>query len=302
MILFPEASLPKKRYGEIDEYIAITGDLHAGSTYFLEKNFLKFIKWINGEEGNEEQRKLAKKVKYLFFMGDNVDGVNHGPGQEPLLNEKTSLGQYKKVEELLKLVRKDIQMIMIPGQHDMVWVGEPQPIISEEHAPGLHKIENLHLVPNPSLVEIDCGFKILMYHGGSINRLIEEIPEIRLKYGHNSPTRVVKEILKRRHLAPTHGLMDYIPCEKDPLVMDIIPDIMATGDQHRAEVSTFNNILMIAGSCFQSITPFEEKVGNNPDPCKIPLFNLKTREIKILDFSDLDEPIKKKSNEKSDGN
>ena len=94
-------------------------------------------------------------------------------------------------------------------------------------------------------------------------------------------------MLKRRHIAPTHGLMDYVPTdEKDGLVIDVVPDIVVTGDQHRAEVDSYNNILLVAGSCWQSVTPFEEKIGNIPDPCKVPLFNLKTREIKIIDFSE----------------
>jgi len=286
-LVFPEASLEEKRYSDFDEYVAFISDIHAGSTMFLENNLLRFIKWLNGGEGDSQQRELAMKVKYLFINGDNIDGVGTYPGQERLLTEKTSVGQYKKVEEIFKLVRKDVQMIMGPGQHDAVWVGEPQPIIGERWAKGLYEIENLHLVPNPSLIEIDGGFKILMYHGGSINRMIDEISYIRTKHGHRSPTTVVKELLKRRHLAPMHGMMDYIPCEgKDPLVIETVPDIITTGDQHRLEISTYNNILLIATSCWQSITPFEEKVGNEPDPCKVPLFNLKTREIKILDFSD----------------
>lgn len=286
-VIFPEAGLVEKRYSEFDEYVAFSGDFHIGSTMFLEKNLLKFVAWLNGEEGDENQKTLAKKVKYLFLIGDNIDGVSHYPGQEKYLIQNTSKDQYDKVEEILRLIRKDVKIIMCPGQHDAVWVGEPQPLIGERFAEGLHKMENLTLVPNPSLVEIDGGFRILMYHGASINYFIEEIPEIRMNYGHNSPTRVVREMLKRRHLAPIHGMADYIPCERgDSLVIDKIPDIIATADQHRAEVSTFNNILMIASSCWQSITPFEEKVGNVPDPCKVPLFNLKTREIKMLDFSD----------------
>ena len=286
-VVFPEAGLVEKKYSEFDEYVAFSGDFHMGSTMFLEKNLLKFVKWLNGEEGDEKQRALARKVKYLFLMGDNIDGVSHYPGQEKYLIQKTSKGQYDKVEEILRLIRKDVEIVMCPGQHDAVWVGEPQPIIGEKFAEGLHNMKNLTLVPNPSLVEIDGGFKILMYHGASINYFIDEIPDIRTNFGHNSPTRVVREMLKRRHLAPIHGIADYIPCERgDSLVIDKIPDILATADQHRAEVSTFNNILMIASSCWQSITPFEEKVGNVPDPCKVPLFNLKTREIKMLDFSD----------------
>jgi DNA polymerase II small subunit len=292
-MFYPDASLSEKRRSEIDEYVAFTGDFHIGSHMFLEKNLLKFINWLNGKEGNKKQREIAMKVKYLFVLGDNIDGVGHYPTQEKFLDEKTSIGQYAKVEEMLRLIREDVQIIMCPGQHDSVWIGEPQPIIGERWAPGLYKMKNLSLVPNPALVEIDGGFKILIYHGASINRFIDEIPYIRTNYGHTSPTRVVREMLKRRHLAPLHGSMDYIPCENgDPLVIENVPDIIATADQHRAEVSVYNNILMIASSCWQSTTPFEEKVGNVPDPCKVPLFNLKTREIKILDFSEQPKEIK----------
>jgi len=263
---------------------------------FLEKSLLKFVDWINGNVGDDRQRAIARKVGYLFLTGDNVDGVGHYPGQEKFLNIKTCRGQYQKVEEILRKIRKDVQIVICPGQHDAVWLGEPQPIISEKWAPGLHRMENVYLVPNPALVEIDGGFKILMYHGASLNHFINEVPSLRLSEvgsrksevgNHGNPTKVVKEILKRRHLAPIHGLMDYIPCEgRDPLVIDIVPDIIATADQHRAEVDSYNNILLVASSCWQSITPFEEKVGNVPDPCKVPLFNLKTREIKIVDFGE----------------
>jgi len=297
-MFYPGASLSEKKHSKFDEYVAFTGDFHIGSKMFLEKNLLKFVKWLNGEEGNKKQKEIAMKVKYLFVLGDNIDGVGHYPEQEKFLVEKTSTGQYAKVEEILGGIRDDIEIIMCPGQHDSVWVGEPQPIISEKWAPGLYKMKNLHLVPNPSFVEIDGGFKILMYHGASINRFVDEIPYIRANYGHRSPTKIVEEMLKRRHLAPLHGSMDYIPCENgDSLVIENVPDIIATADQHRAEVSVYNNILMIASSCWQLMTPFEEKVGNIPDPCKIPLFNLKTREIKILDFSDESKKIKWKEGE-----
>jgi len=286
-IIYPDIFLDKERYGDVDECVMFSGDFHIGSKMFLEKNLLKFVDWINGEVGDNKQKAIARKVKYLFLTGDNIDGVSHYPGQEKFLKIKTCRGQYQKVEEILKKIRKDVQIVICPGQHDAVWLGEPQPIISEKWAPGLHRMENVHLVPNPALVEIGSGFKVLMYHGASINRFIDEIPEIRVSVGHKNPTRVVKEMLKRRHLAPVHGLMDYIPCEeKDPLVIDVVPDIVVTADQHRAEFSCYNNILLVTSSCWQSITPFEEKLGNIPEPCRVPLFNLKTREIKIIDFSD----------------
>src|SRR3989344_3565420 len=300
-IFFPEARIEEKRYSEFDEYVAFISDLHAGSKMFLEENLRRFVRWLNGEEGDKEQKEIARKVRYLIINGDTIDGVGVYPSQEALLKEKTSVGQYGLLADILKGVRKDIKMIMGPGQHDAVWVGEPQPIIGDRWAPALYEIENLYLVPNPSLIEVDGGFKILMYHGGSINRFIDEIPYIRTNFGHKSPTTVVKEFLKRRHLAPMHGAMDYIPCEgDDPLVIKEVPDIITTGDRHRLQISEYNNILLIATSCFQSITPFDEKIGNVPDPAKVPIFNLKTREIKILDFSDEDREVGVEKKEKMD--
>ena len=197
------------------------------------------------------------------------------------------LMQYKKLAELLGMIRKDIFMILCPGQHDGVRVAEPQPVVEEQWASDLYKIENLTLVPNPALVEIHGGFKILMYHGASMHGVINEVEHLRLNRGFDFPTRVSKELLKRRHLSPIHGSNVYIPGDKeDPLIISIVPDILATGDLHRPEVSIYNNVLLVSSSCWQSITPFEEKVGNDPDPCKVILFNLKTREVKILDFSD----------------
>lgn len=285
-VLFPDCVLTeKKRCGE-DILAAFCSDMHVGSKMFLENNFLRFVKWLNGESGDDIEKEFAKKIKYLFLTGDNVDGIGVFPDQEKLLEIKEVKLQYKKLAELLGLVRKDIKIIICSGQHDAVWVGEPQPAIGEKWALDLYKLENVVLVPNPSLVEIAGGLKVLMYHGASFHGIIGEMDDIRLAYGHNSPTTIVKELLERRHLAPSHGICDYVPNEtKDSLIINEIPDIVATGDLHRAEISSYNNILLISSSCWQSLTPFEEKVGNNPDPCKVPVFNLKTREIKILDFS-----------------
>ncbi|MFH0711818.1 MAG: hypothetical protein V1889_01800 [archaeon] len=284
-IIFPDVGLEKEKYGDVDEYIAFSGDFHVGSRNFLEKDVLRFVDWLNGEVGDERQRAIARKVKYLVLVGDMVDGVGVYSGQEGWLNIKDIKGQYKKLGEIFGKIRKDLEIAMCAGQHDAVWVGEPQKVIPEKWAGELYKMKNLKLVTSPALVDVG-GFRILMYHGASINRFVDETENIRVNFGHRSPTRVVREMLRCGHLAPMYGLMDYVLCEVDPMVIDIVPDIVATGDQHRAEVDCYNNILMVASSCWQSTTPFEERVGNVPEPCRVPLFNLKTREIKIVDFSE----------------
>ena len=103
---------------------------------------------------------------------------------------------------------------------------------------------------------------------------------------HACPAKAVRHMLKRRHLAPSHSDVIYIPnAEKDGLVILEVPDVLCTGEVHKLDVDNYNGVLIVTGSCWQSQTLFEEKVGNLPDPCKVALLNLKTRELKILDFS-----------------
>lgn len=290
-IIFPEArnNLIKQCPEEI--YAAFTSDLHVGSSKFLEKNFRKFVRWLNAEIGSEKQKALASKVKYLFIVGDTVDGIGVYPGQEDLLEIIDIRAQYEKLAELLGGIRKDINIILCPGQHDCVRVAEPQPPLDKNIASALYKLPNIFLVSNPAWINIASGknfpgFNVLMYHGASFHSFVNDIEELRITNAHHSPSRIIKYVLQKRHLAPTHSSVTYIPSQKqDPLAIHIVPDIITTGEIHRPEIARYNNISSIQCSCWQTITPFEEKVGNEPDPCKVPLFNLKTNQINILDFS-----------------
>jgi len=291
-IIFMDSVIAEKHKSDSESYALFISDAHVGSKLFLRENFEKFITWINGEGVDETTKERVGKIKYLFVVGDNVDGVGIYPGQEPLLEIKDLKDQYKKLAEYMKMIPSRIKIIMCPGQHDSVRVPEPQPPIDEEFAKELTEMKNVYLVSNPALIEIDCGerkkgFKVLMYHGASmIRNWIDEIEDLRLTQAHLNPTKVIRQMLKHRHLSPTHSGNVYVPSEKeDMLTIKEIPDIVVTGDLHKSDVDIYNNILMIACSCWQSTTPFEEKVGNHPDPCKIPMLNLKTREIKILDFT-----------------
>jgi DNA polymerase II small subunit len=283
--IYPDAKLEKERFGDKDEFIAFVSDFHVGSNKFLEGNLMRFVSWLNGEVGDSRQKTMALKVRYLIIGGDNIDGVGVYPGQEKFLKIKGCRGQYKKLVDILSLIRKDVEIIMCPGQHDAVWVGEPQLAIDKKWSGDLKGLDNLKLVSNPAMIKIS-GLKMLIYYGGSLNKFIDEIGDIRINYGYRCPTKVIREILKRRHLAPIYGEMDIIPNkEKDDLVLDDLPDVFVVGGQHRAMIENYNNILTISTSCWQSRTDFEEKIGNEPDPCKVPILNLKSKEVKILDFS-----------------
>jgi DNA polymerase II small subunit/DNA polymerase delta subunit B len=49
-------------------------------------------------------------------------------------------------------------------------------------------------------------------------------------------------------------------------------------------VSNFRSTTLVCGSCWQERTTYEEKLGLNPEPARVPVVNLQTREVKILRF------------------
>ncbi len=289
-IFFPDAFVHEKTKFEEDVSIAFISDIHCGSDRHLTESFKKFIEWLNSEDEN------ARKIKYLFIVGDTVDGVGIFPGQENVLKLKSMKEQYSLLASYLRKVPKRMTMFMCPGQHDASRVAEPQPIISKKYAPEIYEIDNLVLVTNPALVKLSekgKEFKVLMYHGASVHAFINEVKELRLMKAHKCPARAVEHMLKRRHLAPMYGVsasVVSIPnAEYDPLVITEVPDVLCTGEVHKLDITSYNGVLIITGSCWQARTPFEEKVGNEPDPAKVPVLNLKTRELKVFDFREAGE-------------
>lgn len=286
-VVYPD-SHKERVYFEQEGCIAFVSDVHCGSQKHLGAEFTRFLDWLSS--GDE----FARKISFIFFVGDNVDGIGVFPGQERLLALKTLKDQYALLANYLARVPPHITMFMCPGQHDSVRVAEPQPPIDNYYGEALYRLPNLVLVSNPSLIKLSESpgareFGVLMYHGASIHAFINEIEELRLLKAHQYPAKAVRHMLKRRHLAPSHGISPsivYVPnAQKDPLVIQEVPDVLCTGEVHRLDIDTYNGTLIITGSCWQSQTEFEEKVGNVPDPCKVPVFNLKTRELKVLDFS-----------------
>jgi len=91
-------------------------------------------------------------------------------------------------------------------------------------------------------------------------------------------------LLKNRHLAPTYTSVQYFPFEKDGLLIRKVPDIFVSAHTHKCAVSSYNNVLLISTASWEEETENQRRKGNQADFCKVPMFNLKTRQIKILDF------------------
>src|SRR3989344_138302 len=275
---------------DAEEYAIFLSDIHVGSKLFLKDEFNKFLRWINAEAGNPAQREIAQKVKYIIIAGDLVDGIGIYPSQQDVLALHNIIHQYEEFSELIKKIPSDKQIIICPGNHDAVHLAEPQASFDEKFAPSLFKIPNVTLVTNPALVNIGktstfSGFDILLYHGYSFDYYVANVESIRNSGGYHRADLIMKFLLKRRHLAPTFRSTPYFPCHKeDPLLIKKIPDFLISGHIHYSNVANYKGVTTICGSCWQDITTFQEKLGHQPEPARVPLVNLKTREVKVLKF------------------
>ena len=285
-IVFPDARLPEKKHANVEEYAVFAGDLHLGSKLFMEENFLKFIDYLNGKVPNTPE---VEKIKYLFLVGDLVTGIGNYPNQENEILLTDLESQFERVSELLGKIRSDIQIIISPGNHDGVRLMEPQPLLNEKYAWQLYNMKNVVLTQNPCVVNIGTnqgfsGFNVLTYHGFSLFHYGDNINYLMRQKATHAPELIMKYLLKNRHLAPTHASTQYFPGEKDAHLIRQVPDIFVAGHTHKSAVSYYNNILVVSVSGWEAMTPYMEKRGAKPDFCKVPLVNLKTRAVKILDF------------------
>ncbi len=290
-IIWPDTPTNKElKKAECEKYALFLSDLHVGSSKFLPDDFEKFLRWINGDIGNEQQRHIAKNIEYIFIAGDLVDGCGIYPEQDKELIINDVYQQYKECAELLKQIPQHIPLIICPGNHDAMRISEPQPQLSKDFAKPMYELNNAIMVSNPSLVNIHSsgnfiGFDVLMYHGYSFDYFVAEVDSLRNQGGYDRADLIMKFLLKRRHLAPSHMSTLYIPdTKKDPLVIEKVPDFFLSGHIHKSITANYRNTTLICGSCWQSKTIFQEKVGHNPEPSRVPIVNLQTRDVKVLKF------------------
>jgi DNA polymerase II small subunit len=280
-VVRPELPIERKiNFSAGDNYVAFLSDLHVGSKSFLRNEWDNFIRWINGKNGDEKQREIAQNIRYIVMSGDMVDGIGIYPGQENDLVVEDIYGQYECLAKMIAEIPSDKEIIMQPGNHDAVRSALPQPSFEKEIT-KIFDQRKVIFIGNPSYVEID-GVSILLYHGQSIQDFATCLPGM----NQNQPTKIMREMLKRRHLAPVYGGISSIAPEKnDYLIVSEIPDIFVTGHVHVTAVETYRNILLINASAWMAQTEYQKMMNLQPDPAKAVIVNLKNMSPAILNFS-----------------
>ena len=256
--------IPNKSGSE--SYVLLTSDLHVGSKYFMEAEFLRFVEWLSLDDD------IGSKVKFLCIAGDIIDGVGIYPNQDKELKEIDANKQLMYAMRLLDQIPKHIEIFIIPGNHDLGRRALPQSSLS----PFVDRsTDNFHMIGNPSLIKLD-GVKLLMFHGQSLDDIIATTPGL----SYSRPADAMKILLKARHLCPTYGERTPIaPEEEDMLVISEVPDIFHAGHVHIIDVGRYRNTLIVNSGAWQSQTRYQQTMGIMPTPGIAILINLSTLQL-----------------------
>ncbi len=272
-IEWPDVPLIReKKCAENDLACAYISDIHFGSRHFLEKQFDRFVNWLN-MKGNETE--LAGKVKYLIVAGDVVDGVGIYPNQEKDLTIKDVYKQYELFDNFVEMLPDYMEVIVSPGNHDAVRRAEPMPALDDTLVKS-----DVVKVGNPSTVVIE-GIRHVIYHGTSMDSMISSVPGL----SYNNPEKVSREYIKRRHLSPIYGGNLIVPERVDYLLLEDEPDVLHVGHVHKNGYLQYRGTHLINTGTFQDRTDFQIKQGHVPTPGVIGILETKTSVYKTIDFN-----------------
>ena len=278
-IIWPDIA-ERRRVGSYQEkalYAILTSDLHLGSKIFLQDAWKRFLDWLNGglDMG------INPNVKYLVIAGDIVDGIGVYPNQEKELAITSVSEQYRVASEMLRQIPKHIEIIIIPGNHDAVRQALPQPPIPKDIAKDLYEMKNVHMLSNPSLVELH-GVKLLLYHGNSFDDIVRTHKGMSYK----QPSAIMERLLQSRHLAPIYGESSPIaPEHDDKMVVESDDfDVFHAGHVHVCDHRIYRGRPLVDSGTWQLETEYQRRMGISPTPGLVPVLDLYSLNVFVLDF------------------
>jgi DNA polymerase II small subunit len=282
-LLWPEVPIREPKRSERDLSIAFISDIHVASRFFMEQNFRKFLKWLNGDCRNDAEREQVGKIKYLVIAGDIVDGVGIYPTQERELVITDIYEQYKLFGQMIEDVPEHIEIIVGPGNHDAVRRAEPQPQFTEDLVKEMGT-RKMHFTGSPANILIE-DLRILMYHGTSLDSVIAAIPGM----SYSQPEKPMVELLRRRNLSPIYGENPIVPEKHDYMVIHEVPDVMVMGHIHKNGYTNYRGTAVLNSGTWQDRTDYQRKQGHEPSPCLLSLYQTKYARLDMVDFYNMDD-------------
>jgi DNA polymerase II small subunit len=281
-VQYPEVLWTHHNQGGIDfdpVSVAFASDIHMGSKEFLEKDWDKMMTWMNSDD------ETARNIKYFVLSGDVVDGIGVYPGHDKNLSIHNVYDQYEMCARKLDELPDHITPVILPGNHDAVRPAEPQPVleplIQQRFNSAVH-------VGNPARLYLHHGadsdskpFQVLSYHGKGIDDMVPRMAHVT----YERPAEAMKEMLKKRHLAPMWGERNALsPETEDQMVIREIPDLFVTGHTHAHQVEWYRGTPLVVSSTFQNETDFMNMLGYQAKKSRLTVYNLRNRSTRVIPF------------------
>jgi DNA polymerase II small subunit len=231
--------------------VVLASDIHVGSLTFCIENFTAFIKKINQDPS----------IRYVILTGDLIDGIGVYPRQKFDLTLPDFREQYKLLSQLLQGLRPEIQILLVPGNHDFVSKVEPQVFTQEiKEIFKSYLGPRVHFASNPAYIEVE-GIYFYLSHGTGFNPIINKIASFSIQ----KPALVTEFLAKCRNISP---LYEATPIRCTNLVYHNIPEkvnVIHSGHVHHQQVLKYDNErLMVVTGAWQALTPYMDLLGVVP--------------------------------------
>jgi len=233
-ICFPDIEEQKGALSQEVVHAAFLSDIHFGSTKFMESSFTRFIDWLAGRYGDAEMRESARLTRHVVICGDLIDSSVADP-----------LQAYRDLASLLREIPREVAILAIPGEHDMAGVLEPQADFLPEALSAFSELSNFVHGGNPLIAKLN-SVPVLLYHGRALEDWSSSL-------GAGDTCAIMKEMLVRRHIAPTYGsAVPVAPAKRDPFLIRHPPRIMCLGHSHRECTASYKGVLLLGASSWMS--------------------------------------------------
>jgi DNA polymerase II small subunit len=269
-IIYPELEFTAKSEEGEDILIATTSDIRYGNENFSEEKFMKFIDFLNGHF--EDHKEIAKKIKYLIICGDLIEGVSFESKYSGLVDEIEE--EYTAIAKILDKIRKDIEIIIIPGERDVIIPSIPLSELSKEIAQPLYEIKNIKILTDPNLIHLG-NRKILLTHGFYFENIARKYM-LQTFNGERTIELTIKHIFKRRNLVPNLRINGLLPIGYDPFIITEKPDLFIFGHFDIPTSFIYKQCLVVSNSSWVKYNKEEDIV--------VYLINMKDLKVSTLHF------------------
>src|SRR2546425_1045201 len=173
-----------------------------------------------------------------------------------------------------------MEVVLIPGNHDAVRQALPQPAIPKDFAGPVYDSRKIISLGDPAEVRLH-GVHFLLYHGTSLMDILSGVPGL----DYQRPVEVMEYQLRARHLSPEYGKMTPIgPEQEDFLVVERVPDVFTSGHIHVSGAGVYRGTTIVNSGAWQGETEYQKRMGLIPKPGILPVVNLQTLDVKMINF------------------